>query len=288
VNDGTNSGIEVDVLERLRAARGFVFDFDGTLARGDSRNEGLVAEPGAAELLQWLSNRGMPWLIFTNGTLRMAEDYVPKLEKLGFPMTAVRMLTPSYVAADHFKRIGYKRVMAMGCEGVWRPLADAGLEVVLSTTEDPGPVEAIYVGWYREFGMADIEAGVEAIEKGAALYSASGTPFFATSEGKAPGTSVVICAALEALTGVSTEIVGKPSESALRCAASRLGLGTDALVIVGDDPALEVKMAHMGNAVSVYVHSGTGGADAFVATDDRDRPDLELAGVGDLLPLIKT
>lgn len=275
-------------IERLRAARGFVFDLDGTLARGDSRNEDLLAEPGATELLQWLTEVGTPWLIFTNGTLRMAEDYVPKLEKLGFPMATERMLTPSYVAADHFRRLGYQRVMAMGCEGVWRPLADAGLDVVLSTAPNPGEVDAIYVGWYREFGMEDIEAGVEAIEQGAALYSASGTPFFATSAGKAAGTSVVICAALEALTGVCPEIVGKPSEAALNCAARRLGFEASELVIVGDDPTLEVKMAHRGGAVGVYVHSGTGGADAFNSSDDKNSPDLELGGVGGLLPLIKS
>jgi 4-nitrophenyl phosphatase len=274
-------------LERLRSARGFVFDLDGTLARGDARNEGLKAEPGAAELLNLLTDRGTPWLIFTNGTLRLAEAYVPKLQAMGFPMTAERMLTPSYVAADALQRLGHKRIMAMGCEGVWRPLADAGLEVVLSSQPDPGPVDAIYVGWYREFGMEDIEAGVEAIEGGAKLYSASGTPFFATSRGRAPGTSVVICAALEALTGCETVVLGKPSVYSLECAARRLGLAPEELVIVGDDPRLEVHMAHMGGAVGVYVHSGTGGAEAFANADPKDRPDFDLTGAGELLRLLQ-
>lgn len=276
-----------EAMARLRSARGFVFDLDGTLARGDSKNEGLKAEPGASELLHLLTERRTPWLIFTNGTLRLAPDYVPKLEKLGFPVTAERILTPSYVAAEVFTALGYRRVMAMGCEGVWRPLADAGLDVVLSSELDPGEVDAIYVGWYREFGMEDIEAGVDAIEGGAALYSASGTPFFATASGRAPGTSVAICAALEALTGCHTEIVGKPSVHSLNCAAHRLGLPTDELAIVGDDPALEVKMAHMGGAVGVYVHSGTGGAEAFTGVHEDERPDFDLSGAADLLHLLR-
>jgi ribonucleotide monophosphatase NagD (HAD superfamily) len=81
--------------------------------------------------------------------------------------------------------------------------------------------------------------------------------------------------------------VGKPSESELDCAARRLGLQAKEIVIVGHDPSLEDKMAHMGDEVGVYVHSGTGGADAFGAANDKERPDLELAGIGGLLPLIR-
>lgn len=271
---------------RLRAVRGFVFDLDGTLARGDARNEGLRAEPGAAEVLQLLTRRATPWLIFTNGTLRLAEDYVPKLERIGFPMEAGQVLTPSYVAAELFTRLGIRRVMAMGCEGVWRPLADAGLEVVLSSEPGHGAVDAIFVGWYREFGMADIEAGVEAIEAGASLFSASGTPYFATSTGRAPGTSVVICAALEALTGRKAEVVGKPSLHALECAARRLGLAPAELAIVGDDPRLEVPMAHLGGACAIHVQSGTGSEGAFADAGEVELPHLDLRGIADLLPLL--
>lgn len=274
------------VVERLRATRGFVFDLDGTLARGDSLNRGLKAEPGAVELLQLLTARGIPWVIFTNGTLRTAADYVPMLRALGFPVETSNILTPSVVAARVLVRRGVRRVMAMGIEGVWRPLADVGLDVVLSSTPDPGPVDAIYVGWYREFGMADIEAALAAIEAGAALYSASGTPFFTTATGKAPGTSVVICAALEALTGRRAEIVGKPSLHALDCASERLGVPPSGLAIIGDDPRLEVPMAHLGSALAIYVDSGVAGAEPFAGVADDQQPHLFLDGIAQLLPLL--
>lgn len=275
-----------EILARLRATRGFVFDLDGTLARGDSLNRGLRAEPGAAELLHLLTDRGLPWVIFTNGTLRTPADYVPKLRPLGFPVEVSMVLTPSVVAARVLQRRGARRVMTLGGEGVWRPLADAGLDVVRSTVPHPGAVDAVYVGWYREFGMADIEAAFAAIEAGAALYSASGVPFFTTATGKAPGTSVVICAALEALTGRAPEIVGKPSLHALECASERLGVPAAELAIVGDDPLLEVPMAQQGGALAVYVDSGVAGEAPFAGVAADRQPHLSFSGIGELLPLL--
>jgi 4-nitrophenyl phosphatase len=278
--------VSSEVIERLRATRGFVLDLDGTLARGDSLNRGLQAEPGAVQLLQLLQNNGVPWVIFTNGTVRTPLDYVPKLRALGFPVEVTNIMTPSVVAASLLVRRGVRRVMTLGVEGVWRPLADAGLDIVHSTTPNPGAVDAIYVGWYREFGMADIEAACAAIEAGAALYSASGTPFFTTATGRAPGTSLVICAALEVLTGRRAEIVGKPSLHALECAGERLGVPMAEIAIAGDDPLLEVPMAHGGGALAIYVDSGVAGPEPFAGVADELQPHIYVHGVAELLPLL--
>jgi len=43
-----SSPVAAGVLERLRNARGFVFDLDGTLVLGDKRNAGLQPLPGRA------------------------------------------------------------------------------------------------------------------------------------------------------------------------------------------------------------------------------------------------
>ncbi len=275
-----------DAVERLRTVRGFVFDLDGTLARGDSRHQGVRAEPGAAQLLQFLTDRGTPWVILTNGTLRTPAENVPMLHSMGFPADVSHVVTPSVVAADVLKRRGFRRVMVLGIEGVWRPLADAGLEVVLPGAPDPGPVDAVYVGWYREFGMADIEAAYFALEAGAELYSASGTPYFTTATGRALGTSLMICASLEALTGCQATIVGKPSLEALECASERLGLPTAEVAVIGDDPDLEVPMAHLGGALAIFVDSGVSGDEPFAGVADEQQPHLYLYGVDELLPLL--
>jgi ribonucleotide monophosphatase NagD (HAD superfamily) len=96
----------------------------------------------------------------------------------------------------------------------------------------------------------------------------------------------VICAALEALTGRSPEIVGKPSLHALECASERLGVPTAELAIAGDDPLLEVPMAHLGNALAIYVDSGVAGDEPFAGVAVNRQPHLFVNGVAELLPLL--
>jgi NagD protein len=57
------------------------------------------------------------------------------------------------------------------------------------------------------------------------------------------------------------------------------------LAVVGDDPELEVPMAHRGGALAVAVGTGVGTTSAFAGLPGARRPHLMLPGVGDLLAL---
>ena len=76
----------LSALERLRSSRAFVFDMDGTLVLGDKTNHGLNPLPGALEITRLLSERGVPFVLFTNGTARTPQQYVGMLRDVGFPL----------------------------------------------------------------------------------------------------------------------------------------------------------------------------------------------------------
>lgn len=270
-------------MARLRAARGFVFDVDGTLVLTDRANHGYTLLPGALELTGGLAARGVPFVLFTNGTNRTGRDYARALRELGFPLTGDAVLTPAVAAAELFTRRGYRRVMALGNDGVAGPLRDARIEVVPLTRGQRA--DAVLVGWYREFTMDTLEAACDAVWGGAALYSCSESVFFATREGRALGTSRAISAMIRSVTGCRMEVVGKPSLHALRSAARHLGLRPSELAVVGDDPDLETPMALRGRALAVAVGTGIGTASAFAQLPDGRRPHLVVPGAGELLKL---
>ena len=282
-----------DVMARLRAARGFVFDMDGTLALGDRVNHGLTPLPGAVEMLQWLQERELPYVVFTNGTNRTPQQFAKVLRDAGLDVSDARMMTPASSAVVIFSRRGYKRVMVLGGEGLTEPLRAARVEVVppvdaapdTRPAEAPKGVDAVFVGWFREFTMSHLEAACQAVWDGAALCSASETPFFAAAGGRALGTSRAISAMIRSITGCRLTITGKPSLSALRAAAARLSLPTRDLVVVGDDPLLEVPMAHRGHSLAVAVQTGLSGPDAYDHLPPDQRPHLHLRGVDELLSL---
>jgi NagD protein len=277
-----------DVLDRLRKARGFIFDMDGTLVLGDRVNHGLRPLPGAIAMLEWARSRGRAYLVFTNGTNRTPADFARVLRDEGLDVPDDRMMTPASSAVIMFARRGVKRVMVLGGPGLTEPLREAGIEVVRPGGPGPAPaVDAVVVGWFREFTMDHLEAACHAVWAGAELYSASETPFFASAGGRALGTSRAISAMIRSITGCSLTITGKPSLDALRAAATRLGVPARQLVVVGDDPLLEAPMAHRGRALAVAVDSGLGGPDAYDHLPPLRRPQLHLRGVDELLALCR-
>ncbi len=271
-----------DFAARLLAARGFVFDLDGTLVLGDKRNQGIEALPGGGALLRRLEDRGTDYRILTNGTVKTPAQISAALRNAGLDVPQERVMTPSTVAARYFSNSGMKKIMVLGVEGVSQPLIDAGLTVVRpgddASTSD---ADAIFIGWYRQIHMDEVEAACEAVWNGAKLFAASMVPFFATRNGRALGSSRAISAMITSITGAAATPLGKPSPHALKDAAEQMGCDTDDLVDFGDDPALEVRMALEGGAVAVGVHTGVAGAKAFSDLPGAERPHGSFSEIGE-------
>ena len=273
-----------DPLARLADARGFVFDLDGTLVLGDRRGHGLRPLPGAVEITSWAAARGRPFVVFTNGTTRTPAQLAGIMREIGFGLPDEAMMTPASSAVRVLGRQRHQRVMVLGGAGLSEPLAEAGFEVV--PPEAGTAADAVLAGWFPEFTMPALEAACHAVWSGAELYSASDTPFFAVDGGRALGTSRAISAMIKSLTGCAIRVVGKPSLDALRSAAERLGLHAGELAVVGDDPALEVPMAHRGRSLAIAVGTGLGAAGAYDGLPASRRPHLQVRGVDELLVIL--
>lgn len=272
-----------DIRARLRDAAGFVFDMDGTIALGDAASGGHKALPQAVELLAALKASGRPFVVFTNGTAKPPAAYAASLRNAGFDLRDDQMLTPSSAAANWLVRRGTGKVRVLGNAGCAAPLVEAGLDVVGASEEADG-VEAVYTGWFREFTFPDLEAGCHSLWHGARLLTASHVPFFATEIGRAIGSSYAINTMLTAMTGKRARVLGKPSRVALDAALAVMGLPRKAagqVVVVGDDPALEMRMANNADALAVGMATGLLRDPSGLA--ERDRPAVLLQSLAPML-----
>ena len=271
----------------LAKVRGFVFDVDGTLALADPQLSGYQPLPGASELLALLRQRKLPYVGFTNGSAKTPAQLAHALTAIGIAIDEQHMLTPVSVALDLFKRRGHKRVLVLGGEGVFKPLVDAGFDVV-RTPARADDADAVLIGWYPGFVLADIDAACRAVWAGAALYTVSKAAYLASREGRTLGVSGALAAAVRSVTGKSAIVVGKPSALALACACARMGgIKASQLAIVGDDISLENAMALRGGAFSIGVHTGLSTAADFDALPPERRPHLSLTGVDQLLEMLR-
>lgn len=270
----------------LAGVQGYIFDIDGTLALADKRLSGYQALPGACELLALLRERGLPYVGFTNGSTKTPKQLAMALTQIGITLDERQTLTPVSVAIDLFQRRRYKRLLVLGGEGVWRPLVEAGFDVVRSP-ERADDAEAVLIGWHPEFVLADLEAACRAVWAGAAFYTVSKAAVVASREGRTLGISGALAAAVGSVTGKRAVVVGKPSTHALSCASARLGIKPAQMAIVGDDISLENAMALRGGALSVGVHTGLNSAEDFKRLPTGSRPHLSLTGVDQLLEMLK-
>jgi 4-nitrophenyl phosphatase len=259
---------------------------DGTLVLGDRNNREIRPLPGAVEFLRLLTELDLRFCVFTNGTVKTPQQCADALEQAGFPLPDDVVLTPASSAIEIFRRRGHRRVMVLGGKGITEPLEAAGIETLPPL---PGTTaDAVLAGWYRqELTFESLEAAVEAVSAGAAFYSASQSPYFATAEGRTLGSSRAISAVVRDVTDCQVTVVGKPSVEALHVAARHLGVPADELAVVGDDPELEVPMALEGGALAVAVHTGIGHAQSFTDLPEAVRPHLDLPDVGVLADLLK-
>lgn len=272
-----------DIAARVAAARGFIFDMDGTIALGNRASGGHEALPGAVALLAALRRRGTPFVVYTNGTARHPRHYAHGLRAAGFDIADAEMMTPSTSAAVWLAGQGLHRVRVLGDPGVAEPLSERGLEVIGAS--DSAQVDAVYTCWFRGFTFPDLEAACESVWHGARLTTASHVPFFATANGRGIGSSFAINQMIASLTGKRARVLGKPSRVAFDVALAAMGLPRSAasqVVVVGDDPALEMAMARKAGATGIGMTTGIMRPESLATLPATQQPD---AVIGDLAVL---
>jgi 4-nitrophenyl phosphatase len=275
------------LLERLVSAERFIFDVDGCLALGATPGgQGGRAVPGAPELLRELKRRGARIVCATNGSGRPPEAYAAGLREHGLPIDDTEMLTPPVVAAEHLARDrAGATVMALGPDGVVTPLERAG--IVLVAAERGARADVVLAGPVARIDADAFQAAAQAVWAGAELIVTSYVPAIPVRGGRVASMSAAIGAALAHVTGVVPTVVGKPSPLVGEVAAARMGCRVDELVVVGDDPALEVALGRAVGAATVLVLSGIASEGDVARLPELHRPDVVVRDVGDLLAALR-
>ncbi|GAB4273098.1 MAG: hypothetical protein Kow0013_26890 [Pararhodobacter sp.] len=233
-----------------------MFDIDGTLAMMDKETGTYTALPGAAQALADCRAAGIVPVAYTNGTFFPPAHYYPLLADAGLVLEPGHILTPAAVAARALADRGYARIMVMGAEGTTVPVQEAGIEVIAPRKGAPR-VDAVLLGWTRDFNAEQLEAVVQAVWDGATPYAGSVAPYFAGAGGKRLlGFSGAIAAALTNATGVEVTVFGKPQTAGLGIVSALTGAAPEEMMVIGDDPKLEIRMGRKAGSFCIGVTTG--------------------------------
>lgn len=208
-----------------------LLDMDGVLFHGDR------PLPGAGELLTALADT--PHLFLTNNPILPPTAVVAKFQRLGLPPPRVeQMLTSADATADWLteQRPGF-RYYAIGADGLHRALAARG-------TPDTETADYVVVGEGAGLDYDTLTIGINLILKQDArlVVTNPDTTVDAVVDGThriLPGGGALV-APLQAATGRTPVVIGKPEPRLFRMALARLGVSPPQAVMVGDRPDTDI------------------------------------------------
>lgn len=264
-----------------------VFDIDGTLALMDKTTNTFEALPGALDALAYCRAHGITPVAYTNGTFFPPAHYYPLLAAAGIHFDEGHILTPAHVAAQRLKAMGYSRVMVLGGDGTTVPCTEAGLDVIKPTADAP-QVEAVLMGYTRDFNAEQLEAVIQAVWNGAKPFAGSKAPFFAGAKGRTLGISGALSAAVEYTTDTPVTLFGKPSTEGLTMVTDLTGTAPENMIVIGDDPNLEIKMGRSAGSLCIGVTTGISDSKAFASQREDHRAHHVLPSLETFAALLDT
>jgi len=268
---------------RLDGVRGFVFDVDGTLVH--RAGEAVHVVPGALEVLERVRASGRPFAVFTNGSHLAPEGFARGLREAGLPIEDDQMLTPLRSVQHHLaRRHPGQPVRVFAPEAVEEYLAAAGVPIVAADEVERARV--VFVAHRHDVSLDELERAARAVMAGARLLTASYVSAYAGANGPIISRGAMVAAAISKASGTRPTIVGKPSRAAVAVIGERLGMPTEDVLFVGDDLAMDVGTGHLGGCTTILVRSGISGTIDLNKVPPRQRPDVTIQTIADLLPLL--
>jgi 4-nitrophenyl phosphatase len=220
-------GMGSSAVERLRGARGFVFDMDGVLYRGDAQL------PGVVDLINALEIRDIPYMLATNNSMSTPASYVKKLAKMGISTKPEHILTSATATRVYLNEHlpAGSKIYVIGMPPLSEQLFDDSPHV---RSEQPSEdTAAVVIGLDLEFTYAKLKAGAMAIRNGARFIATNTDATLPTEEGLVPGAGSIV-RALETAAGRAPITIGKPEPTTLIMSAKAMNLDPTDCVMIGD------------------------------------------------------
>lgn len=204
----------------------FLIDLDGVVYVGDRPT------PRAAETLAALQAAGKRRCFITNDPRHTADAYAGKLRRLGIPAEPAEFLTSGRAAALHLEREGRlaEPVFVVGSDGLRSEIKSVG--GCLAEGAEGTRARIVVVGGHEAFAYPELKIATLAIQRGAAFIATNRDATFPMPDGLWPGTGPIV-AAIEAATGVTPVVVGKPEKPIFEIALALFPPG-GRTAIIGD------------------------------------------------------
>jgi 4-nitrophenyl phosphatase len=253
----------------LRRLRRLIIDMDGVLYRGSE------AIAGVGGFVEFLRRREFKFALATNNSTRTPQQFVDKLAGMGMTVFRDEVLTSGQATADYLTGIAPTgtRLFVVGQDGLRTALRSAGFTLA----EDR--VEFVVVGMDFSVCYESLAQATLLIRAGARFIGTNPDRTFPSERGIVPGAGSLL-AFLEAATGVTPTVIGKPQTIMIEQALERLGAQPSETGMLGDRLETDILAGKRAGLSTILVLSGV--TDSTLLAGSDIQPDLVFRDVGHL------
>lgn len=227
---------------------GLLVDLDGVVWTGRE----MI--PGAVEALRELLETGTEIVFVTNNPGKPATAYIERLREAGIPVGDDRVVTAGEATASlAVERAGAgKAAFVIGAPAFHDTVAAAGLPLL--DAEAGREADVVIVSGHRGFDYEELLTATLALQRGAALFATSHDPTLPMPGGDWPGTGAVL-AAVEAASGATAKIGGKPEPHLFEMARERIA-SAKRVAMIGDRISSDIEGGRRAGLTTVLVLTG--------------------------------
>jgi 4-nitrophenyl phosphatase len=248
-HEGEDLGPDKNARLRLLAARGFVFDMDGVLYRGNT----LLS--GVGDVLNALTLRGRSYVLATNNSMATPAEYVVKLGAMGVTVDEAVIQTSGIATRDYLTEIlpPGSGIYVVGMPGLREQIfGGSTFQPVQYEEEQPA---AVVVGLDLKFSYDKLKVASTAIRAGARFIATNIDATLPTEQGLVPGAGSIV-AAVATASGQTPTIVGKPEPLVMTMALEQLGVSPSEAVMIGDRLDTDIVAGHRAGMLTVLLLTG--------------------------------
>ncbi|KUO77533.1 MAG: HAD family hydrolase [Clostridia bacterium BRH_c25] len=235
-------------MEMLKEKAVYLLDMDGTIYLGDELID------GSKKFLETIKQKGKRYIFLTNNSSKNKEAYVGKLNNLGIPASEEEVFTSGEATTMYLKKQKEgAKVFLLGTKALEEEFERAGF---ILEKERHKSIDYVVLGFDTTLTYEKLWAACEYISEGVEYIATHPDFNCPLPNDKFMPDAGAMAAFIQASTGRTPKVIGKPNKEIVESIASKYGLDKKDMVMVGDRLYTDIKTGENAGIASVLVYSG--------------------------------
>lgn len=263
-------------MNNLKQVTVYLLDMDGTIYLGDE----LIH--GSKEFLKTLKDKGKRYIFLTNNSSKNKHTYVEKLNNLGIDAREEEVFTSGEATTMYLSKLKPgARVYLLGTPALEEEFQRAGFILERERHKD---IDYVVLGFDTTLTYEKLWAACEYVSEGVEYIATHPDFNCPLPNGKFMPDAGAMAALIEASTGKTPLVIGKPNKEVVESIASKYNLSKDNMAMVGDRLYTDIKTGINAGITSVLVYSGETKEEDY--KNSEVRADYVFNSVKDMIDLI--